>query len=143
MQLLSFIFHPFLQQERDRKMWIDEQVILLTNKIKKNMEDWKERLIKEQKELKEKLAKLTDFINSEKFYKLSQNNRQLLKNQKIAMELYLNVLNMRLFEDVDEITVLDYGMMQVIGSFFGGNVFNSQKSNAEMELEKILKNNKQ
>ena len=51
------------------------------------MEDWKERLIKEQKELKERLAKLTDFINSEKFYKLSQNNRQLLKNQKIAMEL--------------------------------------------------------
>lgn len=107
------------------------------------MEDWKERLINEQKELKGRLAKLTDFINSEKFYKLSQNNRQLLKNQKIAMELYLNVLNMRLFEDVDEITVLDYGMMQVIGSFFGGNVFNSQKSNAEMELEKILKNNKQ
>lgn len=107
------------------------------------MEDWKEKLVKEQAELKKKLTKLTDFINSEKFYKLSQNNRQLLKNQKIAMELYLNVLNMRLFEDVDEITVLDYGMMQVIGSFFGGNVFNSQKSNAEMELEKILKNNKQ
>lgn len=107
------------------------------------MEDWKEKLVKEQAELKKKLTKLTDFINSEKFYKLSQNNRQLLKNQKIAMELYLNVLNMRLFEDVDEITVLDYGMMQVIGSFFGGNVFNSQKSNAETELEKILKNNKQ
>lgn len=107
------------------------------------MEDWKERLIKEQKELKERLAKLTDFINSENFYKLSQNNRQLLKNQKIAMELYLNVLNMRLFEEVDEITVLDYGMMQVLGSIFGGNVFNSQKSNAETDLEKILKNNKQ
>ena len=109
------------------------------------MEDWKERLINEQKELKERLAKLTDFINSEKFYNLSQNNRQLLRNQKIAMELYLNVLNMRLFEEVDEITVLDYGMMQVLGSFFGGNVFNSQKSNAttETEFAKILKNNKQ
>ena len=109
------------------------------------MEDWKERLVKEQAELKKKLANLTDFINSEKFYNLSQNNRQLLKNQKIAMELYLNVLNMRLFEEVDEITVLDYGMMQVIGSFFGGNVFNSQKSNAttETEFAKILKNNKQ
>lgn len=109
------------------------------------MEDWKERLIKEQAELKERLAKLTDFINSEKFYELSENNRQLLKNQKIAMELYLNVLNMRLFEDVDEITVLDYGMMQVLGSFFGGNVFNSQKSNAttEAELRKLLENNKQ
>ena len=67
----------------------------------------------------------------------------LLRNQKIAMELYLNVLNMRLFEDVDEITVLDYGMMQVIGSFFGGNMFNPQKSNADTEFAKMLKNNKQ
>lgn len=101
------------------------------------MEDLKERLIKEQKELKERLAKLTDFINSEKFYKLSENNRQLLKNQKIAMELYLNVLNMRLFEDVDEITVLDYGMMQVIGSVFGGQPLGLMSSTKK--LEQMLK----
>lgn len=101
------------------------------------MEDWKERLIKEQKELKERLAKLTDFINSEKFYKLSENNRKLLKNQKIAMELYLNVLNMRLFEEVDEITVLDYGMMQVLGSVFGGQPLGLIPSTKE--LEKMLK----
>lgn len=101
------------------------------------MEDYKERLIREQKELKERLAKLTDFINSEKFYKLSENNRELLKNQKIAMELYLNVLNMRLFEDVDEITVLDYGMMQVLGSIFGGKPLGLMPSTKE--LEKMLK----
>ena len=101
------------------------------------MEDWKERLVKEQAELKKKLANLTDFINSEKFYNLSQNNRQLLKNQKIAMELYLNVLNMRLFEEVDEITVLDYGMMQVIGSFFSGKPLGLMPSTKE--LEKMLK----
>ena len=34
------------------------------------MEPFEERLIAEQKELKERLAKLTDFINSEKFYAL-------------------------------------------------------------------------
>lgn len=77
------------------------------------MEDWKERLIEEQKKLKEELAKLTDFINSEKFYELSANNRQVLKNQKIAMELYLSVLNMRVFEDVDMITVPDLGVLQM------------------------------
>ena len=82
------------------------------------MEDYKERLVKEQVELKEKLATLTDFINSEKFYKLSDNNRLLLRNQKIAMELYLNVLNMRVFEDVDNIVIPDYGMMQVMGNLF-------------------------
>jgi len=61
--------------------------------------------------LKKKLAKLTDFINSEKFYELSDNNRLLLRNQKIAMELYLNVLSMRVFKDVDKIVVPDYWMM--------------------------------
>ena len=48
LSILSYIFYPFLQQERDRKMWIEEQVkmlmkdtrhyvgvlLLLTNKIK-------------------------------------------------------------------------------------------------------------
>jgi len=90
--------------------------------------------------LKEKLIKLIDFINSEKFYKLSQNNRQLLKNQKIAMELYLNVLNMQLFEEVDEITVLDYGMMQVLGSVFCGQPLGLMPSTKE--LEKMLKDSK-
>lgn len=82
-------------------------------------EDWKEGLIIQQKELKEKLAKLVEFINSEKFYELSPNNRLLLKNQKIAMELYLNILNMRVFEEVDKIVVPDYGMMQLMGSVLG------------------------
>lgn len=83
------------------------------------MEDYKERLIVEQKELKEKLIKLMEFINSEKFYELSENNKQLLKNQKIAMELYLSTLNMRLFDDVDKITVPDLGMLQLMGGVFG------------------------
>jgi hypothetical protein len=72
------------------------------------MEDWKERLLEEQRELKEKLVKLTEFINSERYYTLSVNNRLVLKNQKMAMELYLSVLNMRAFEDVDNITVPDH-----------------------------------
>lgn len=83
------------------------------------MEDWKERLVKEQAELKEKLLKLMEFINSEKFYSLSDNNKQLLKNQKIAMELYLQTLNMRLFEDIDNIVVPDLGMIQLMGGVFG------------------------
>ena len=85
------------------------------------MEDYKERLIIEQQELKEKLSKLTEFMNSEEYYKLSHNNRLVLKNQKIAMELYLQVLNMRVFENVDEIFVPDYGFMQMFGGAFGNN----------------------
>ena len=85
------------------------------------MEDYKERLIEEQKELKEKVSKLTEFMNSEEYYKLSPNNRLILKNQKIAMDLYLQVLNTRVFEDVDKIYIPDYAFMQMFGTAFGNN----------------------
>ena len=81
----------------------------------------KERLIEEQKELKEKLSKLMEFMNSEEYYKLSPNKRLVLKNQKIVMDLYLQVLNMRVFENVDEIYVPDYAFMQIFGAAFGNN----------------------
>ena len=99
------------------------------------MEDWKERLIIEQKELKEKLIKLTEFVNSEKYYELSPNNRQVLKNQKLAMELYLSVLNMRVFEDIDNILVPDLGVIQMMANALGGNFFNPT---GEDRLNKLL-----
>ena len=82
------------------------------------MEDWKERLIIEQKELKEKLLKLVEFINSEKFYGLSENNRKLLRNQKIVMELYLNILSIRVYEDIDHAVVPDYSTLSAFASVF-------------------------
>lgn len=91
------------------------------------MEDYKERLVKEQNDLKEKFIKLVKFINSEEFFKLSNNNKQVLKNQKIIMELYLSVLNMRIYEDIDNIVVPDLGFMQMMGSMFG-STFNFPKN---------------
>lgn len=103
----------------------------------------KEKLIEEQKELKEKVSKLTEFMNSEEYYKLSQNNRLVLKNQKIAMDLYLQVLNMRVFEDIDKIYVPDYAFMQVFGAAFGNNwgfgntnLFNQLKESIDKVDEK-------
>ena len=81
----------------------------------------KEKLIEEQIELKEKVSKLTEFMNSEEYYKLSPNNKLVLKNQKIAMELYLQVLNTRVFEDVYKIYIPDYAFMQMFGATFGNN----------------------
>ena len=101
------------------------------------MEPFEERLIAEQKELKERLAKLTEFINSEKFYALSQNNRLVLKNQKIAMELYLTILNMRVFEDVAKIYVPDPGFMQMMGNVFTTSPF-AFKTESEKFLEQKL-----
>jgi len=91
------------------------------------MEDNKEKLIVEQQELKEKVSKLTEFMNSEEYYKLSHNNRLVLKNQKIAMDLYLQVLNTRVFENIDEIYVPDYSFMQMFGMAFTGNGFGNQE----------------
>jgi hypothetical protein len=107
------------------------------------MENYKERLIEEQKELKEKVSKLTEFMNSEDYYKLSPNNRLVLKNQKIAMDLYLQVLNTRVFEDVDKIYVPDYALMYVFGTAFSGNFgfgntnsFNQLKESTDKVEEK-------
>lgn len=72
------------------------------------MEYLKEKLIKEQIELKKRLDTLIEFIGSDKFNKLSENNRKLLINQKIAMTLYLSTLDMRLQTDVDYIDVPDF-----------------------------------
>lgn len=105
------------------------------------MEEWKERLFIEQKELKEKLAKLTEFINSEKFYQLSTNNRQVLKNQRAAMELYLSVLNMRAFEDVDNIYVPDLSLFQTLGGIFSMNPTYA-KSDSIKILEKSIEEDK-
>lgn len=103
------------------------------------MEDYKERLTKERDELKEKFIKLVEFINSEKFYKLSSNNKQVLRNQKIVMELYLSVLNMRVFEDIDKIIVPDLGFMQMMGQALNGNAFGMPKSDAVYALKEDVK----
>ena len=96
------------------------------------------RLLVEQKELKEKMVKLVAFINSEEYYQLSENKRLLMKDQKIAMELYLNVLNIRVFGDVDNIAVPDYGMLQAMGGLFNSS-WSSSPSNIK-EIEKQLDN---
>lgn len=103
------------------------------------MEDYKERLIKERDELKEKFIKLVEFINSDKFYELSPNNKQVLRNQKIVMELYLSVLNMRVFEDVDKIVVPDLGFMQMMGQALNGNAFGIPKSDAVYAFKEDVK----
>lgn len=102
----------------------------------------KEELIEEQKELKEKVSKLTEFMNSEEYYKLSQNNRLVLKNQKIAMDLYLQVLNTRVFEDVDNIYVPDYSFMQMFGMAFGNNWGFGDSSSVKYLREQLDKNDK-
>lgn len=84
----------------------------------KTKEELKECLVIEQKELKEKLIKLVEFINSEEFFTLSNNYKKILQNQKVIMELYLNILNIRTYQDTDNIIVPDITLLGIISSMF-------------------------
>ena len=61
----------------------------------------RESLLKERDELKAKLVDFVEFINSDKCQKLAAGHRSLLMTQKVSMELYLDILNKRLFDDVE------------------------------------------
>lgn len=55
-----------------------------------------ERLIIESKELEEKFEKLDSFLKTSKFQALDSQNRTLLRNQRLHMESYLNILKERI-----------------------------------------------
>lgn len=61
----------------------------------------RESLFKERDELKAKLVDFVEFINSDKCQKLGAGHRNMLMTQKVSMELYLDILNKRLFNDVE------------------------------------------
>jgi hypothetical protein len=60
------------------------------------MSDFKECLIEEQKQLEEKLAKLDDFLLSEKVKKIDDVQKALLQVQATAMNTYNQCLKERL-----------------------------------------------
>lgn len=59
------------------------------------MDTWQERLIDEERELREKLKKLEVFNRSKRFEGLEM-GRDLLLLQESAMREYLNILNRRI-----------------------------------------------
>ncbi len=64
--------------------------------------DFKERLKKEQEELKDKVIKLEAFLNSEGIQKLSNNQETMLRHQLLIMYPYIDILQMRMVDlDID------------------------------------------
>ena len=72
------------------------------NKIEKifwsnnKMEGFKQRLVKEREELKERTVKLHDFLFSQSFMDLDVQQKTLLRDQYRIMMQYLNVLKLRI-----------------------------------------------
>lgn len=80
-----------------------------------------EKLKIEQVELKEKLLRLIDFMQSEEYSTLDATEKGLLANQRAGMEVYLNALTQRIYglNEVRVETMLPIMMMSLLGSPFG------------------------
>lgn len=70
--------------------------------------DWKERLLIENRDLTQRLTKLTDFMESDNFASLDELNRSYLEIQKSAMEQYKNILQKRVDLNVTTEEVAEY-----------------------------------
>lgn len=83
-----------------------------------------EKLKIEQEQLKDKLLKLIDFINSEEYYKLRSNEKSLLSAQRGGMEVYLNALTKRIYgvSELSNDTFLPLMIMSMLGSPFGSPI---------------------
>lgn len=71
----------------------------------------REYLVEERKEVKTRFIKLVEFINSAEFYRLSDKYQQVLRNQKAVMEEYLNILNLRTYENIDSLAITDLALI--------------------------------
>lgn len=56
-----------------------------------------EELKKEQSELKEKLHRIVELVNSEEYFKLPDGEKGLINQQRVGMELYLSCLTKRIY----------------------------------------------
>lgn len=81
-----------------------------------------DRLKEEQLELKKRLLELTDFINSEEYYKIGISDRNLLNQQRAGMEIYLNALTRRICGESDASSSLSI-MLPLLMSMFSAPSF--------------------
>ena len=107
-------------------------------------EPWGESILEEHRELKEKYAKLIDYINSDKFFSLSPNLKKVITNQKVLMESYINNLSIILYENIDTVFIPDNSMLGLLFSTFtgglGGSTFGHSNASS-IESNKLPSNN--
>lgn len=70
--------------------------------------DWKEELLIENRDLTQRLIKLTNYMESDSFASLDELNRSYLEIQKSAMEQYKNILQKRVDLNVTTEEVAEY-----------------------------------
>ncbi len=102
------------------------------------MEEWKERLLEEHKQLKERLVKLIEFMNSEKYYSFDDNTKAVFTKQRAGMEIYLSALNVRVFGDPKKYSNSSDLMTLFYMTMLNTNAFTPSKSPEMEKLEKLM-----
>ena len=105
-------------------------------------EPWNESVVSEQADLKRKYIKLIEYINSERFYNLSDNEQKLLNNQKFLIEAYLKILNIKLYDDTNSTFIADLSWLSILSGVFNniGNPLDMSSSFKEISNQQSESN---
>lgn len=81
-----------------------------------------EELKQEQYDAKAKLHELVEFINSEEYYALSQSEKNIIGQRRMALEMYLNSLTRNIYDKEGSTFDLNSAMLPLLmGSMFSGS----------------------
>ena len=98
-----------------------------------------ESLKREQAETKSKLVDVIEFINSEEYYSLTQSEKNIMGQRRIALEMYLNSLTKGIYDKegstFDTSSAMWPLLMSSLFTGLGGPVSSSAASDLKKQLE--------
>ena len=96
-----------------------------------------EELKKEQYDLKAKLHEVIELINGEEFQNLSRNEKELIGQQRVGMELYLGCLIKRIYGGLTAPETSNLLVMAMLWSTFDPHL-STPSLEASEDLQKML-----
>jgi hypothetical protein len=107
-----------------------------------------EELKQEQFDAKAKLHELVEFVNSDEYYSLSQSEKNIIGQRRIALEMYLNSLTKNLYDKEGSTFDISSAMWPLLmSSMFTGSSFGSSsgvdylKNHLEEDESKAVEEN--
>jgi hypothetical protein len=88
-----------------------------------------EELKQEQYDAKAKLHELVEFINSEEYFTLTQSEKNIIGQRRIALEMYVNSLTKNIYDKEGSTYDISSAMLPLMmSSMFTGSSFGSSSS---------------